>query len=151
MSDIQDRFWSKVDKRGKDECWPWKGSKTNGGYGRFTLPNHIGTTAHRFSWSLKYSMPSPELEVCHKCDNRECVNPNHLFVGTPKDNALDKVSKGRQSRLHGETNPQAKLKEEQIKMIRSSTLGHSALAKELGVDYSRIYQIRNGKGWNHVK
>lgn len=92
---INDRFWSKVII--SDGCWEWSGGKDTNGYGRISLPGKgngsIG--AHRYSAIVHFGMFDKRLLVLHKCDNRSCVNPNHLFLGTEKDNMLDMVAKGR--------------------------------------------------------
>ena len=94
MSTVEERFWAKVVK--SDGCWEWTAKHDKNGYGRFS-PNgqYSQVPAHRFSWEL-HNGPVPEgMLVCHRCDNPECTNPNHLFLGTPQDNMDDKVRKGR--------------------------------------------------------
>ena len=96
---IKDRFMSKVDKT--DSCWNWTANKSKGGYGKFKLKNGKQELAHRMSYKL-YVGDIPKGEnihdtcILHKCDNRSCVNPDHLFLGTQKDNQMDMAYKGRQ-------------------------------------------------------
>lgn len=97
---LSDRWWAKVDVRGPDECWPWRGAYggKSGRYGLLRLPGREGgtTTAHRVGWTL-LNGPIPEgLHVLHRCDNPPCCNPRHWFLGTNQDNVDDKVAKGRQ-------------------------------------------------------
>jgi len=88
------RFWSKVDRRGPDECWEWSGSKNPDGYGLFSLRGR-GYRSHRVSWSIAHGGVPCGMHVCHHCDNPACVNTSHLFIGTNYDNMRDKVLKGR--------------------------------------------------------
>ena len=89
---LEDRFWKKVDKKSKDECWNWLGSLNKmRGYGQIYSENYKIILAHRLSWIIHFGeIPIGKL-VLHKCDNKKCVNPNHLYLGTHGDNAKDKV------------------------------------------------------------
>lgn len=158
----KERFWEKVNKNGSihpicGQCWEWTGCKNqegNKGYGVFSV-NDTSTYVHRYSYELHYGLFSKEMRICHHCDNRICVNPIHLFIGTTQDNTDDKVKKGRQ--LKGIDIPQAKLTENDVKLIRelrsrgAKVLGPTGLAVMFNVCFQTIYFILSKETWKHVE
>lgn len=97
MATLEERFWSKVNVLGQDDCWMWRASKDSYGYGRISAGSRGQSPlrAHRVSWEIHNGVVPDGLVVCHKCDNTSCVNPSHLFVATQKVNILDALHKGR--------------------------------------------------------
>lgn len=93
MSDQIEHFWSQVEKTAG--CWFWRGARLSTGYGRVSLFGRV-QPAHRVAWLFARDCTlTPSLWVCHHCDTPPCVNPDHLFVGTPRQNVLDMLRKGR--------------------------------------------------------
>ena len=149
----EDRFWSKVQKAGDADCWTWTGARTLiGGYGRLGNKSHMGgdIRAHRLSYELNIGEIPEGLCVCHKCDNRLCVNPNHLFLGTIADNNAYREAKGRGADVSGAKNPRARLTAEtviEIKELRSSGMSQDAIGKLVGFPQTTISKICRGVGW----
>lgn len=149
---IQERFYAKVDVRGEDECWEWLASKRGNGYGGFGLEGKT-IRAHRLAYALAYGEIPPGIYVLHRCDNRVCVNPKHLFLGTQKENIRDMMDKGRGVRAgqSGEGNIQAKLKRSQAEEIRrlygTGFYTKTHLAAIYMVSRRLIYSIVRGDSW----
>lgn len=156
-SAIAIRFWSKV--RTTDHCWIWIGNrKTNSSgrtYGGFKVKGKM-RQAHRVSWEMHRGAIPAGLFVLHSCDNPPCVNPDHLFLGTQKDNALDRDRKGRREAPQGEKNGFAKLTSEKVEAIRreyqrgSSLFGLKALGIKYCVHSGTIWGIVHRKRWSHI-
>ena len=145
------RFWSKVDKTNK--CWTWMREITLDGYGRFTLSYGGAEHAHRFSYRLTYGDFPKHLYILHRCDNPSCVRPDHLFIGTQKDNVADMIRKGRFRTARGTERKNSKLTEENIKLIAKLYLDGArnvTLSKMFNVGSGQISFILHGKRWKHV-
>lgn len=158
-----ERFIEKLDTQPKRGCWNWGGSKSGSGYGQFWDGVEL-IPAHYFllSSTQKAKLRVKGMEACHKCDNKLCVRPTHIFIGTRADNVNDCVSKGRLRprngclamlkvrNVSGERNSQHKLTSEDVKEIRFTQDRHgigAALAREYGVSQTVISGIRNGSRW----
>jgi hypothetical protein len=148
---LAERFWEKINKL--DECWEWTGSLTKSGYGKISLGGRASKfeDTHRVAWRLTHGEIAVGLCVCHKCDNKKCVNPDHLFLGTQKENIADMVRKGRANKRKGTKVHTCKLNEELVREIRASDLSNTELANKYGVRQPTICNIRNYKYWKHVK
>lgn len=150
-------FWKKVNKNGSipincpelGNCWEWTGYINRYGYGSFHPSSTVKELSHRVVWQFTHGIIPDGLWVLHKCDNPACVNPNHLFLGTPSDNSKDMVKKGRS--LTGEKNSQRKLTWEIVHKIRSTyaTTEHNQhkLAKMFGVSVDCINHIVRNLTW----
>jgi hypothetical protein len=148
-----ERFYKKVEKRGVDECWLWLGAINAHGYGNFNIHGKT-VLAHRVSYFLSTEDPADGDLICHSCDVPACVNPRHLWRGTPKDNMVDMVSKGRVKTVSmpGEQNPRAKITADMAREIAAApeTEKNSALGRKYGLDGASVGLIRNGTNWSHA-
>ena len=149
MRTLQERFEEKFVKGEADSCWNWMSTKIWNGYGRLSFDGRP-QLAHRVAWMFYVGDIPNGLCVLHRCDNRGCVNPSHLFLGTYADNVHDCMNKGRRVDNAGEKHGHAKLTEEQVKTIRArrsdGALGVD-LAREFGVTKQTISKITNHHAW----
>lgn len=145
-------FWRRVDKgRGLLDCWEWRGSLRTDGYGQMSDRDRKSKSVHRFAWAITYGEIPEGKHVLHKCDNRICVNPVHLYLGTHADNMLDRSRRHRQAR--GETNGRAKISESnvvEIKTLLSEGWLQKKIAHKFGVDIRTISAINCNATWRHV-
>jgi hypothetical protein len=148
-------FFRKFD-RPEEGCWEWKKAVAKTGYGQFGIPTlGWGGLAHRFSYLYYFGDLPDGLMVCHKCDNRMCVRPDHLFLGTNKDNMDDRKNKGlgRVVGEKGELHTLAKLTDELVAWARLEyNRGRTGkeIAEELGISSATISRALKGITWSHV-
>lgn len=147
---MPERFMSKL-VFGASDCWIWRGHVDSIGYGRF--PYKGENKAHRVAYSIFTGQIPDGMLVLHKCDNRQCVNPEHLFLGTQSDNMKDMVSKGRnaQPKLFGERNPMARLTQKQVDAIRSEVAAGStqrSMCDKYAVSPMTVSRIVRRESWN---
>ena len=154
------RFWRKVEK--SEGCWLWMGARSDG-YGHIAVryPKRTDVLAHRVAWMFTFGPIPAGKQVLHRCDVRNCVRPDHLFLGDNAANVADRVRKGRSGGAKGESNVKAKLTAEQVAEIRAAyvpaPIGHPrkgeprrsipTLAERYGVSESQIYHIVRGWNW----
>ncbi len=165
--DIQ-RFRSKIEVHGPDECWPWIAGRDIKGYGNFHLLGQ-NVQSHRLAFMLERKYDPQPLHVLHRCDNPPCVNPKHLFLGTTQDNTADRHSKGRDAsgersgaKLHPERwwqrgefhrRPGAKITEAQVREIRQLCergIHRDIIASRFEISTSNVAMIVNGRTWKHI-
>jgi hypothetical protein len=129
-----------------DKCWIWKGATLRTGYGAFGIGPR---KSHRVSYELFNGPIPPGKMVCHSCDNPPCVNPEHLWIGTNRENILDSIKKGRKPAMKGELNGMAKIKKMDAENIRNmgGKFTQSILAHKFGISRTQVSRILGGKRW----
>ncbi len=149
----QDRFWKKVSRT--QSCWEWTGSLTSTGYGCVRVEWKL-YKSHRLSWEMHNGAIPDGLHVCHACDNRLCVNPEHLFLGSASDNTADMMRKGRGSFVthHGEDNVASKLSNADVLEIRrlasDGKIRQGDIGAMFGISQAKVSQIKLRKNWRHI-
>lgn len=143
-------FWARFGWGGVDECWPWLGYvEKQTGYGKFSFDGKLNS-AHRFAYMQAFGKIPTGLLVCHKCDNRKCQNPNHLFAGTYTDNNRDMFQKGRGS----PPPPRPNITEAQVLQIRAMwkpyEISVRAISKKLNLPYKSVENAVSPSNWIHL-
>lgn len=149
---VEDRFWAKVRTGRPGSCWAWTASTNIHGYGHMGGVSGKGTlAAHRVSWEIHHGPIPDGLWVLHACDNPSCVNPGHLFLGSPRENTLDMIEKGRNVR--GQDHHRARLTEGNITAIRNAHktgTPQKELAAKYGVSKQHVSRVVRGLKWRHI-
>jgi len=134
--EFQKRFWENVQIKDKDSCWVWVGARTEAGYGLIYF-NGALEYSHRLSLKFNGIEIPPRYHACHKCDNPLCVNPSHLYAGSPQNNANDRVERDRHA--YGEKHPNSKLSNEDI--LNMVQLYKNGTWK---IDIAKLYSVSPG-------
>lgn len=153
-----ERYWSLVDKRSPEECWPWIGPTAKSGWGYGSLyfyGEHI--PAHRLAWIIGNLADPFPMFVCHECDNPSCQNPSHYFLGTHVQNMEDMRNKGRSLKARGERHNKAVLTEAKVREIREFIKVRGSakgllvrFAIHYGISTSAMWSIFKGRCWKSV-
>ena len=146
---LPDRFEAQIAREPNSGCWLWAGSYHRQGYGLIRVHGKQ-RLAHRFSYERFIGEIPAGANICHKCDVPECVNPEHLFVGSQADNVADMVHKGRLADRRGSNHPQAKLSEQQVLAIRENAASQRIIAGQYGISKTMVRLIKQRKTWSHV-
>lgn len=144
---VQERFWAKVDRRRKNECWDWKASFTTQGYGRFKYASFRIVNAHRAALAMHTGIDPDGMFALHSCDRRQCCNPHHLRWGTASDNCRDMVIRDRHR------NPSRPIVtpdvlREVVDMMDDRRMRNIDIARAVGLPASTIGAIRTGYTWS---
>ena len=156
------RFWTKVDKDGPvpshmphlGQCWVWTTALVVG-YGHFSCSGMVPDQrkAHRVSWEIVNGPIPTGALVMHRCDNKACVNPSHLTLGTPNDNMKDMIAKGRQHHPVGETNNHAKLTKDivaKVRRLKMTGMKQTDIAEACGISKQNVSRIILRQRWSHI-
>jgi hypothetical protein len=151
---LKNRFWSKVNFKGNKGCWEWTASLDGKGYGQISI-NGKTKRAHHIAWELTVGKIPKGKFICHHCDNKKCVNPNHLFLGTPLSNIQDMDKKGRRinSPLCGEKHGRSKLKNldvQEIKNLMKIGIKQRKIAEMFNIGVGTINHIAKGRQWKSI-
>lgn len=149
VAPLIDRLMARISVDHETGCWNWTAGTVRG-YGSLKHDG-ISIGAHRASYEHHHGPIPDGLCACHKCDNRACINPEHLFLGSQAENVADMDAKGRRVSPKGSGNSQAKINEADVMAIRAAVgVTHKALGERYGITRSAVQAIRAGRNWGHV-
>lgn len=153
-ANLEARFWPKVERRTRHECWPWIAKATHPfGYGRMTAGRGVNLKAHQIAFALANG-PIPEgSAVLHSCDHPWCCNARHLFLGSQRDNMADALKKGRGSpppMRFGEAHHKTKFDTAIAQRIAADARSAEIVAAEHGVSTKTVYRLRWGQTWKSL-
>lgn len=145
-----EEFWNRVNQT--DTCWLWTGAVRTDGYGHCRYQGNQ-VSCHRLAWTLTYGEIPIGLCVLHKCDVRLCINPDHLYLGTKKDNSRDAIVRGRWKPFQGEAHGSSKIDEVAVRLIfglSKTGLTHEEIGEQVGLKRGMIGNILRREAWKHV-
>ena len=145
-----ERFLSNIGNM--ENCWEWVSGCDKDKYGRFTgeVDGVVHKSAHRYSYHYHNGPIGAGLMVCHTCDNPRCVNPEHLFLGSAKDNMQDKIAKGRSRIPKGENSHYAKITDADAVLILRDPRPYKQIALDYGLTVGGVSDIKNKNSWTHL-
>ena len=141
---INARFWSKVTGDSALGCWLWSGARSKSGYGNFNAGG-IFVGSHVWSYALANGQVPDGLQVNHKCGIRNCVNPNHLYAGTQKENIGDQLREG--THLRGDNHPNSKVSQFDVDNIRKDARSYRVIAEAYGISPTSVCYIKKRVNW----
>lgn len=163
LGQLATRFWEKVDKNGPimrpelSQCWQWTGYKSPAGYGRlFIFTRGKRNNDVRIATQVSYALHTgtwPSNFVLHKCDNPRCVNPDHLYLGSQKQNAVDRCTRGRSNTVHGARNGKTKISEAtalELIRLRAEGMPFKQIAGKFNLSINTVHGIVYGKRWKFL-
>lgn len=145
------RYWRKVARTDDGSCWLWQGRRDKSGYGRWAKQG-MHVYVHRIAWILSKGEIPAGMDVLHRCDVRNCCNPEHLFLGTHQDNMDDMWARGRARPKvhHGEEHGMAKINDQEAITIRNSPDTQRSLAQQYDLSQATVWAIKHRKIWAHL-
>lgn len=149
MRTFLDRFESKFIPEPMSGCWLWDASQNRDGYGNFRFRDKI-LNAHRVAWYIYRGAIPRGVQVLHKCDIRSCVNPQHLYLGSQRDNVLDCENRKRARHPKGDQHKNAKISEKQAIYIFWDSRPQHEIARDYKISQPLVSSIKNQKAWTHI-